>query len=356
MNKLTFIKSGGILIFLFSQMLLSCKKEQTDNIYTDGVYISNEGNWGSGNASVSFYSNIEDKIYNDIFTRANNRPLGDVLQSMTYYEGNIYLVLNASNKVEVVDDASFTETGVIEGVSSPRYMVASGTKGYISCWNDNSVKVVNLNTLQLTNSISTGLAPEKMMVLNDKLLVANSGGINQTDSTITVIDLSNETVTQNINVGYNPKDVELDFNGNLWVLCYGKEIYDANYNVIEQSKSELVKLSGSDFSILNRITIADSSHFSNLSISKDGKFLYYGVNFALPGIYKLSVNGPTQGGTLFLDDNAYGFFINARNEEFFVTLAPSFTDAGVLKRYNSEGQLLGTYETGIGPNGGVDLK
>jgi len=49
----------------------------------DGVFIINEGNFGNGNGSISFFNIDSLEIYNEIFYTANNRPPGDVPFSMT---------------------------------------------------------------------------------------------------------------------------------------------------------------------------------------------------------------------------------------------------------------------------------
>jgi len=69
-------------LLLLLTVLVACKK--TPDIpsvtYTlgGGVYILNEGNFMGGNGALSFYSYDSLKIYNDIFTKANARPLGDI--------------------------------------------------------------------------------------------------------------------------------------------------------------------------------------------------------------------------------------------------------------------------------------
>lgn len=170
-------KFSILTVLITVSFILSCNKDSGDFRvfpYTNGSLISCEGSFGNGNASISYYSNSEDSVYNDIFYYANNRSVGDVLQSITIFEGSVYLVVNNSNKVEVVDAESFQAEGVISGVSSPRYMVANGNTAYISCWGDNSVKIVDLNTNELSGSISTFSGPDKMLIQNDKLYIANS--------------------------------------------------------------------------------------------------------------------------------------------------------------------------------------
>ncbi|MFK8102236.1 MAG: DUF5074 domain-containing protein, partial [Saprospiraceae bacterium] len=67
---------------------MACQKEDNTpnaplNIESaKGVFISNEGGFNAGNASVSYYDFATKNIRNKIFQDANARSLGDVLQSM----------------------------------------------------------------------------------------------------------------------------------------------------------------------------------------------------------------------------------------------------------------------------------
>ena len=47
-----------------------------------GLFITNEGNFQYGNATLSFYDTQTRKIDNEVFFRANDQKLGDVAQSL----------------------------------------------------------------------------------------------------------------------------------------------------------------------------------------------------------------------------------------------------------------------------------
>lgn len=342
------------VVFVFS----SCKKENslqqdTSNsdsiIYFTGAFIANEGDFGKSNSSVSYYSYKKDTVTEDIFTSANNRSLGDVLQSICVDGNNTYLVVNSSNKIEVVSTNNFKQIGVIDGVGLPRYMTVYNNKGFLSCWTDSSLKVIDLNNFSVINSIKVGTGPEKMIIYQNKLFVTNCGGYS-TDSTLSIIDLASEKLINNVVVGYNPIDIVIDKDKYLWIVCFGKEVYDDNYKLVDSSATELVRFNPSTYLVDKRIKISDTKHASNLEISPDGSTLYFGGGFSFGAIFKLSVSNTEGQAELFCNDFAYGFNVNPANGEVFVLIVPTFTDAGILKRYNANGDLLGTYETGIGPN------
>jgi hypothetical protein len=350
MKKIKF-SAGMILISVL--FLFSCKKDNPFSIkITDGALIVNEGAYGKSNASVDYFNFADNIITNDIFTQVNGRSLGDVLQSICLDSNRAYLIVNSSNKIEVVSRNDFSEIGVIDGLGLPRYMIARNGKGYVTCWGDSSLKVLDLNSLSITKSIRLGAGPEKMLIHGNQMFVVNCG-MYGTDSTISVIDLSSETLSKTIVVGYNPKDIKIDKNFDLWTICYGKEIYDNNYNLIDSSASELVKINLNSLVIVQRVVISDSKHASILDISPDGSTLYYGGGFSFGWIYMLSVTSANSPATKFCEDYSYGFSVDPGNGEVYVLLAPSFTDAGTLNRYDSNGNFLGTYVTGIGPSSAV---
>jgi len=72
---------------------------------TDTTYlILNEGAFGQGNASISTFNPAARELQNNVFASRNApRVLGDVLQSAIQHENRLYLVVNNSKKIEVVD-------------------------------------------------------------------------------------------------------------------------------------------------------------------------------------------------------------------------------------------------------------
>jgi len=341
---------GFACLFL---IVVSCKKEELPGEYSHGVFIVNEGGYGSNNGSISFYDYMSDSVYNDIYFDVNNRPLGDVVQSLTLHNGNAYIVVNNSNKVELTDRNTFKENGVISGLLSPRYLVASGNVAYVSCWGDNSVKVINLETNAVKKTIHVGSGPGKMCIVNDKLYVANAG-IFLPDSVITIIDLTSNEVVKDIVVQYSPQDFVAGSDNTLWVLCYGKVIYDSEepYPILEETPSKVYKIDTRSDEVVLEINLFDNQHPQHLEISSDGQ-LFFGGGYSFQGIYSLVIEQESATTTQVISDYAYGFNIDPDTDILYITLAPSYTSAGTLKRYNTEGLLLGTYECGIGPNSTV---
>ena len=75
--------------------------------YEKGFFISNEGNFGTPNASITFMAKDMLQPSHNVYSSINNHALGDVLQSLTFNDDYAYLVVNNSNKIEVVDRYTF---------------------------------------------------------------------------------------------------------------------------------------------------------------------------------------------------------------------------------------------------------
>jgi YVTN family beta-propeller protein len=349
--NLNFIKTSQILIYPVLAAIVSSSCEKSDNsktLYSNGAFIVNEGNFTGVNGTIGYYNFEKDTVENDIFYEVNNRSLGDVVQSMSVFNGKAYIVVSNSNKVEVADAETFVESGVIEGVSAPRYFISDGTNGYLTCWGDNSVKVIDLESNTVINSIPVASGPEKMCIVNTKLYVINTGGW-ATDSTLSVIDLTTHELERNIEIGYAPSDLVVDTNENIWVLCFGKVVYGTEdpYPILEETPSELYRVNSSDYTAVRVKTLFEHEHPTQLEVSTNGD-LYFGGGYSFGGIYKFSAEDQTY--SMIIADYAYGLNIDPETDEIYITLAGDYTTAGSIKRFTHEGALLGTYTCGIGPN------
>ena len=84
-----------LVLVLFGGPLTSCMEwdygmEEEFQITEKGLFITNEGNFQYGNATLSFYNPDTRKVENEIFYRANGMKLGDVAQSMIIRDGHPY--------------------------------------------------------------------------------------------------------------------------------------------------------------------------------------------------------------------------------------------------------------------------
>lgn len=347
-------------IFSFSVLVLtSCKKEPenpTDLIPNTlnqlGVFVVNEGNFGMGNASIDFIYRDSAKIVKDLFTSANGRSIGDVAQSMAIFNQKGYIVLNNSGKIEVVDMNDFKSTGAITGLTSPRYFIGvNATKGYVTDWTSNTVKIINLETNQVQGSINTGLGPEQMLMVGNRVFVANSGGFGL-DSTITIINTENDQVLETIRIGDAPQSLKQDLNGKVWILCRGD--YGDFSTISDDSKGKLVRLNPNTYTVEAEFLIGNiGNHPDKLAISKDKDLLYYTSFYGSGlGIFKFGITDNTLPTAAFITGNFYGLGVDPLSGLIYAADAKDYNQNGTMYRFNpSTGLKTDSFTVGVIPNG-----
>lgn len=84
-----------------------------------GLFITNEGMFQYGNATLSYYDPETKSVENEVFYRANAMKLGDVAQSMTIRDGVGWIVVNNSHVIFAIDINTFKEVGRITNLASP---------------------------------------------------------------------------------------------------------------------------------------------------------------------------------------------------------------------------------------------
>ena len=183
-----------ILLVVF----VACKKK-TNNINPDvselkhGLLVLNEGLFNLNNASLSWIDLNTNSVSEDFFQQKTGRKLGDTGNDLQRYGGKIYVLVNVSSTIEVLDAKTgqslkqivMQENGTAK---QPRNIAFYENKVFVSCF-DGYVDVIDTTTFNIEKRIKVGSNPENMVVNNHRLYVSNSGGlIPSLDSTISVID------------------------------------------------------------------------------------------------------------------------------------------------------------------------
>ncbi|HNM32566.1 MAG TPA: hypothetical protein PKM51_07430, partial [Chitinophagales bacterium] len=234
--------------------MVACKKEEINNnngtyIESGSAIVTNEGSFGSNNASISFI-NRNGIATNYIYEAANNGiNIGDVVQSYTRVGNKGIICVNNSHKIEIVDARTFkhlatiTDTTATKHTDYVRYAIGvSDSKAYVSNGKyTGEIVVLNLTTNTISKSINVGKGPEQLAAVGSEVYVANSGGWD-VDSTVSFINTSTDVVTSTIKVGDIPTKLVKDAQGYIWVLCAGQTDYSAWPNITKLTPSKLVRI------------------------------------------------------------------------------------------------------------------
>ncbi|MBI2271492.1 MAG: hypothetical protein HYU69_14200 [Bacteroidetes bacterium] len=340
----------------FAVSISGCKKADPVNTnspsgaYGSGIFITCEGPYGSGTGTVSFYNRSTGAVSNDIFQTANSLPLGNVVQSMSVYNGKGYVAVNNAGKVEVVTADNFKSSGTITGVNQPRYFLGiDNSKGYVTEWGttglNGAVKVINLATNTVSSTINTGKGAEKMVKSGNSVYVTCKGGFDN-DSVVTVINSTTDVVSTSIKVGPNPDGIQVDANGKIWVLCGGR--WNTSFTALAETGA-LVRINPSNNTVEQTYTFSSTSSTpSNLSINGAKNKLYYTYQ---GNIYTQDISAPGLSSTAFIGRSFYGMGIDSANDYLYGADAGNFSSNGYVIRFNATGSKVDSFQVGVIPNG-----
>ena len=165
---------------------------------TSWTFVANEGNYGASNGSISMIDEFGN-LY-------ETESIGDIVQSLYVYEDKLIVLVNNSHKIKIYDitpgGLSMPGIEISTNESSPREMVVVDGMVYFTNWNTSDVKVFNLYTYNIDESISVGVMPEGIITDGETLWIANSG-----EDTVYEIDISSRLVNAIYNVGQGPQNL-----------------------------------------------------------------------------------------------------------------------------------------------------
>lgn len=338
-----------------SLLLFSCTSDDSNEAplgdYDNGVLILNQGGFGNGNASLSYLSDDLSIFQNNIYQLVNpSLILGDTAQDIGFTNNNAYIVLNGSNKIEIVNRYTLSHVATIStGLSNPRYIAFANGKAYVTNWgnggstSDDFIAVINLTTNTVSTTIPVAEGPERIIEENNKLYVAHAGGYGY-GNTVTVINSSTDAVVTTINVGDVPNSLEEE-NGVLYVLCGGKPTWAGT-----ETAGKLTKIRLSNNTVIGSVDFAVGEHPSNLDI--EGNSLYYTLD---ADIFKTTLSATTLPTTELFSTTPQGVYgvysFKVEDGKIYVGDAVDYSSNGKVYVYSLTGNLLSEKTVGIIPAG-----
>lgn len=335
--------------------------------YSTGAYVVNSGN---------MYSNIESSLTaidyasstatQNVFKTANGRSLGNTANDGIVYGNKIYLAVDQSNTIEVIDKKTKQSIkqikttdllGNAEG-AEPRHISADGGKVYFTTYGG-YVAAVDTTSFALQKKWKVGSYPEGLVIAHGNIYVANSnygkGGGN-----ISCINLSNDKVeTKNIEGVNNPTSIYYASNV-LYVL--DNQYYDASYNAYGENALRAVSFAeGKSQKVAdgNYAACVTPGATTRTDVEKVRPYFFV-LNAPYGGTPSVSVlaAGSTQAQTMTLSEmpvSPCGIFVDPLNGHIFVLSYrlgdkgyPDYSGNGYVVEYDRAGQKQHEYETGVG--------
>lgn len=336
------MKNLILIVISFIVLFSSCKKE--DSIpagkYDNGLIFLNEGAFGNGAGSISFWDRNTKTTITDIYANENNgAKLGNILQSMTQVGDELYFVVNNSNRI-VITDKNFKYKSQIDSLELPRYMVVYNGKAYVSQWGKDglsgSLAIIDLNTRTIIKKIALGKGPENLLLDGDYLYVSMVGGYDK-DNRIFKVNLSNESVST-IEVPDNPSQL-IKLNNAIWVLCKG---YFDYINPLNSTKGYILKIEGDVISKSYDL----NSQAESMVLTPDNKYFYY-----LDGGYPFVFDIATSSSKTISGISKYIYKLGYDNISKRVLLSDplDYSSNGKVYFMNDQFQLVDSTNAGIIP-------
>lgn len=326
-----------------------------------GLYLVNEGNMGSNKCSLD-YLDLTTGIYSrNIYAERNPnviKELGDVGNDIGIYGSKLYVVVNCSHKVEVLDAHTGVRIGSID-IPNCRYVRFHGGDAYVSSYvgpvlvdpsaPKGAVCRIDTLSLKITGRVTVGYQPEEMEIVDDMMYVANSGGYRAPDydNTVSVIDLKQFAQVRLVPVAINLHRIRKDDYGRLWVNSRGNH---------EDIPSRLYMLSEgrAGMNVSGRIDV----NCSNFAIHGD-RLYYYAAGKDVAGAGGdvtygiIDVRSGEVVADSFITDGTekeikmpYGIAVNPANGDIYVTDARNYVSSGRLYCLSPEGKKRWSVRTG----------
>ena len=328
-----------------------------------GLYLVNEGNMGSNKCTLDYYDYMTGLYARNIYAEKNPnviKELGDVGNDIGIYGNKLYVVVNCSHKVEVLEARTGIRIGQVD-IPNCRYVRFHRGKAYVSSYvgpvlidpdaPKGAVYEVDTLSLKVTRKVSVGYQPEEMEIVNDYMYVANSGGYRAPnyDNTVSVIQMIDFKQVQQIPVGINLHRLKKDKYGKLWVTSRGDYqsrpsrlyVMDKKPGYNQMVVTDTIPIACSNMAFFGEYVYYYATEWSNYTQSNN---ISYGIidirtkeivsdNFIKDGTEK-EITVP------------YGIAVHPETGDIFVTDAKNYVSSGTLYCFSSEGYKKWSVRTG----------
>jgi len=359
------------ILLILALFTLSCRKdlqpipEQQEVILppdpdaaVKGFYIVNEGNMNMNKASLDYFDYTTGIYRRNIYNKQNPsvvKGLGDVGNDIGVYGSKLYVVVNVSNKVEVLDVHTGKRIKQIN-ITNCRYVTFHNGKAYVSAYlgtvgdpNAPNGIVAEIDTTSLSEirRVDVGRQPEEMAIVGQKLYVANSGGYSpqKYERTVSVIDLSSFRVIKEIDVAINLHRLKADQYGDLYVTSRG-DYYDIPSRMfVIDTRTDQVKKTF-NIAVSNLVIDGDIAYYYGSEWSyNEGRFtVTYGM---------INVKDEVLLDKQFITDGTeksitipYGIAVHPLTKEVLVTDATNYVSPGKLYCFDLNGKKKWSVTTG----------
>ncbi len=344
----------------------SCLDSNNDGEYTqtvaysDGAYVVNSGNMYSNiESSLTYVNQTTNKATQNAFKSVNSRSLGNTANDGVVYGNKIYIVVDQSNTIEVVDKKTLksvkqiSTTGLMgdKDGNEPRHIIAGNGNIYFTTYGG-YVGVVDTLNYSLQAKYQVGKYPEGLVGYGTNIYVANSNYA-QGGGNISSVNLQNGTVATYDVEGVNNPTKLFVANSILYVL--DNQYYDASYNSYGENALKSVNLAGK-----TSTKVIEGNYACLYAMDTTCKF--YVINAPFTGeapTYKTYDLTTSKAATLSLGEEVVspcGIDIDPMTGNIYILSYnlgdggyADYSGNGYMIQYDNTGKKLHQYVVGVGP-------
>jgi DNA-binding beta-propeller fold protein YncE len=253
-----------------------------------------------------------------------------------------YLVINNSNRIEVVSMTDFSSVKSVPGLHSPRFMtVVNPSKAYVSNL-QGGVSVFDLASQTVTGTVPTSSWTENMIRYKDVVLVTSIGSFSEPSSGrkafVFVIDAQTDQIVDSIATGKEPIGLVIDKKEKVWILCSGGyDNFEAPTLLRVDPDQRIVE---KKFTFDNPLSVP-----SRLCMNPTGDTMY----FLRGGICRMAVTDiglPQQPFIASEGRLLYGLAIQPSTGHLFTSDAVDYVQNGKVYEYRQSGNLIRSFKAG----------
>lgn len=328
-----------------------------------GFYLVNEGNMGSNKCTLDYFDYFTGLYARNFYAERNPnviKELGDVGNDIGIYGSKLYVVVNCSHKVEVLDSRTGTRLGQVN-IPNCRYVRFYRGKAYVSSYvgpvlidpdaPKGAVYEVDTTSLKVTRKVSVGYQPEEMEIVDDYMYVANSGGyrVPNYDNTVSVIQMVDFKQVQQIPVGINLHRLKKDRYNKLWVTSRGDyQSRPSRMYVLDKRRgyNQMIVTDTLPFCVSNMVIRGDSLYFYSTEWNNytQSNTITYGIVDVRTK--QLVSNNFITDGTEKEITIPYGIAVHPETGDILVTDAKNYVSSGTLYCFDRLGRKKWSVRTG----------
>lgn len=332
------------LLALLSLFVISCNNADdggpVDTIlgeFDRGIIVSNEGNFQTPNASVSFIDKGLEGIKNNIYAaKNNNEKIGDVLQNIGFDGDKAFLVVNNSNKIIVVNRYSFKKLDTITTkVEKPRYVAFANNKAFVSSMSSKTIEVFKTSDYSHTGTVELDRTAELMKEVNGKIIAQKASW--GSGNSIAIIDPSSLSLT-NLEIGEGLSGIVVTDNDKLFAITSGNNV------------SKLHEIDAVNATIKKTVALDGIEKVGKVAADDDDVYFTSKNN-----VYKMDDDETTFNNKVVatVPDNSWSTFygFGVIDGKIFTSDANGFTASSTIRVFNEKGEQTKEFKAEIGANG-----